>query len=171
MSADFSPEARESDPRKFAAHGRASLLLSGHLVALVEPSMNWQSILENLPDLVLVTHENGGVVRASQGFLKILGHEPEALVGTDIDDLFGDGEMLSMLGIDSVFEDEDEIMDLTMLLRHVDGRSIGCLTSGKRVQIGDETYFVLVARPHGETQEALAQSSREAAAEREQSWS
>jgi two-component system, chemotaxis family, sensor kinase CheA len=168
MSLDFSPEARERVPKKFAVHGWASLLLSGHLVALVEPSMNWQSILENLPDLVLVTHENGGVVRASQGFLKILGHEPEALVGTDIDDLFGDGEMLSMLGIDSVFEDEDEIMDLTMLLRHVDGRSIGCLTSGKRVQIGDETYFVLVARPHGEIQEALAQSSREAAAEREQ---
>ncbi|MGB1699177.1 MAG: ATP-binding protein [Nannocystaceae bacterium] len=130
--------------------------------------MNWQTILENLPDLVLVTHENGDIVRASRGFSRILGIEPEELIGTDLEDLFGDGEMLAMLGIDSVFEDEDEVVDLTMLLRHADGRSIGCLTSGKRVTIEDDAFFVLVARPHGETQEALAQSSREAAAEREQ---
>ena len=38
---------------------------------------------------------------------------------TGIDDLFGDGEMLSMLGIDSVFEDQDEVMELTMLLPSV----------------------------------------------------
>ncbi len=168
MASRFRATSRDRQGKKFAAHGQRSLLLSDGLAPLVEKSMNWQSILENLPDLVLVTRENGVVVRASRGFHKILGFEPDSLVDTDIDDLFGDGEMLSMLGIDSVFEDQDEVMELTMLLRHADGRSIGCLTSGKRVELGGETYFILVARPHGETQEALAQSSREAAAEREQ---
>lgn len=130
--------------------------------------MNWQTILENIPDLVLVTEEDGTILRASQGFQKDLGHDPSELVGTDIEDLFGDGEMLAMLGIDSVFEDEEEVSDLTLLFRNSEEESVGCLASGRRIIDEGKTCFILVARPHGETQEALAQSSREAAKEREQ---
>ena len=130
--------------------------------------MEWQTILENIPDLLLVLKEDGTIVRASQGFETYMGLSPEALVDTDIEDLFGDGEMLAMLGIDSAFEEEDQISELTLLLRNADGDSVGCLTSGRRVEMNGEDYFVLVSRPHGETQEALAQSSREAAEEREQ---
>ena len=40
--------------------------------------MNWQTILENIPDLVLVTEEDGTILRASQGFQKDLGHDRRA---------------------------------------------------------------------------------------------
>ncbi len=123
-------------------------------------------ILEVLPEAVAVTTASGKLLFVNPAFATQLDATVEALVGQSVDDLVAPEDTLSLVGFGSAFS--EPVRDLQVLFQSPGGDPQTVLVSSSPWDFkGQHRLVVLAARPAGELQAELADTTRWAALEQD----
>jgi PAS domain S-box-containing protein len=122
------------------------------------------SVLDELPDGVLVLDANGRVEQANRAFLELTGLGRGEAVGQPLESLVADEDMLRLLGFERIF-DERFSHDVNVLFLDKRGSNRALIVSSARVSASSRCFLTL--RATGSVQQELADTSRWAAAEQQ----
>ncbi len=122
------------------------------------------SMLDGLPDGVLVIRNNSKIEFANGAFMRVLGWQRDDIVEHPILDIVAPGDMMHLVGFESIFG-TGLTQCVTVLFATSEGSSLPLVVSSAHAEDLSRTY--LVARDSGTAQEELAATSRWAAEEQD----
>jgi PAS domain S-box-containing protein len=122
------------------------------------------SILDELPDGVLVLDASGRVEAANRAFCELTELERDRVLGRKLESLVADEDVLQLLGFQGVFG-ERHSSDTNVLFLSGDGGNRPLIVSSARSAATSLCF--LTARPSGSVQRELADTTRWAAAEQQ----
>jgi signal transduction histidine kinase len=122
--------------------------------------------LDELPDGVLVTTLDGRVEAANSAFLSLIGRGVSDVLGQRVESLVAEQDMLRIVGFQAMFGDQIT-RDNNLIFEKPDGEHLSLIMCSIRPRV--ENRVILTARASGTVQEALADTSRWAAAEQARS--
>lgn len=123
-------------------------------------------VMQQLPDGVIVTDVRGRIIWVNAAMCALLACTPEQLLTHPVEDLLPQEELLKLVGLAGYIEGRDMVRDLHMFLCGPDGTRASIVASIARARFLDgELRVVILAREAGAREEALAESTRWAAAE------
>lgn len=109
------------------------------------------------PDAMLVVSLDGGVVLdVNPALCRLLGAEPDALLGQPLEALPLLAEPDNLRSLRAVLDREGQFDAVPLHLRHADGGSRSCLVSCELMQVGAETHALAVVRDVSERLQADA---------------
>ena len=122
------------------------------------------SILDGLPDGVLVVRNNSEIEFANSAFLRVTGWQTGDVVGHPMLDIVVPDDMMHLVGFETIFG-RGPTHSVTVLFATSKGSSLPLVVSSVRAEHASRAY--LVARDSGMAQEELAATSRWAAEEQD----
>jgi signal transduction histidine kinase len=129
----------------------------------VDRSQYLTSLLDELPDGVLVLNAAGVMESANTRFLEMVDRDPAAVVGCPIESIVAEEDMLQLVGVEGMFKDAAN--DVSIIFSGADGRHRRLLVCSARS--GDLQRILLTTRAAGLLQEELASTTRWAASEQD----
>lgn len=127
----------------------------------------YQRLFAKLPEGVVVADVEGRVLATNDAFRGFFGADEPDLVGRPIEDLMPAEEILKLIGFASYLQGKDLLHDLSLSFSGANGRRVSVVASVARLLLGGGERFVLVGRLVGAREEALAETTRWAAAEQD----
>ncbi len=124
-------------------------------------------VLESMADGVLVVDPSGRVQHTNQAFCDIVGRSADDVEDRPVEDLLAPGDVLRVVGIGPAMG--GGVADMTILFAGSEDTVVSTTVSGGTLfpEGGSAPGLVLVVRPVGEAQRALAEASRTLAAQKE----
>jgi len=122
-------------------------------------SERFRSLVHNSSDLITVVDENAIALYQSPSSIRVLGYEPEAVVGTKLTDLLHPSDKADVIAaFADVYDRPGDTIDLIFRLRHHDGTWV-TMEGGIRNVIADKAVggFVVNTRDVTEREEIAAQ--------------
>jgi PAS domain S-box-containing protein len=121
------------------------------------------SLLDQLPDGVLIVDPKGVVIGVNDAFLGLTGLEREQVVGSPLETLVAAEDVLQLLGFENVFS-EPRSCDTNVLFLTRDGGNRPLIVSAAR---SSALSWYLTMRERGSVQQELVDTTRWAAAEQQ----
>ncbi len=116
-------------------------------------SARFQSLVTNATDLVLTTDRDRAITFASPSSAHVLGHPPEALVGTAIDDfIHHDSQLVLTTELATILDTPGASTTMECRVRHADGRWLDLRTSATNLLL-DPTVRGLVFNAYDVTEQ------------------
>jgi PAS domain S-box-containing protein len=138
-------------------------------IAQMDASMA-MSVLNMLPDGMLLLDHDGVVQAANDSFLTLFGFENEALMGQQFVELAAEGELVRLIGLAGLF-DGARFSGVPMKIYNASGRSLPISLSGSRLEdeYGLTSGYLMSFHDSREMLRELNGHSRSIAAERDRS--
>jgi signal transduction histidine kinase len=121
-----------------------------------------------LPESMIVTESDGRIAWVNEAFCVLVGLPPEALSSSPLEDLMPSEEILKLVGLEPYIGARDLVRDVSISFRGPRETRASLVASIARLRRpGEMDRFVIVGRGVGAREEALAETTRWAAAEQD----
>lgn len=146
----------------------ANLTRQGRTLGAVLADDVFQRIALLLPESMVVTDAKGVIAWANDAFCALTGYSRDEILARPVEELMPAEEVLGLLGFSSYIGGRDLVRDIDICFSCLGGGRAPVVASVARVHGGDrDECYVLIGRPTGAREEALAETTRWAAAEQD----